>query len=319
MDMQTLFITAGAAFLVGVILGPIFIPILHKLKFGQAIRAEGPRAHQKKAGTPTMGGVIILLALTLTTLIMSDRSWDVIMLLLVTLGYGCVGFIDDYIKVVKKRNLGLRAKQKLFGQILVGLLLFLLLYWHGFDMSLDVPGFGWHWNLGWFYLPLLIFIIIGTSNAVNLTDGLDGLAAGTTAIAFAAYTMIALLGSKYDVAVFSAAMVGAVLAFLVFNAHPAKVFMGDTGSLALGGALAGVAVLTKTEILLILIGGVFVAEALSVIIQVISFQTTGKRVFKMSPLHHHFELSGWSEWRVVGTFWAVGFFLSVGALALYIR
>ncbi|GIM47450.1 phospho-N-acetylmuramoyl-pentapeptide-transferase [Collibacillus ludicampi] len=319
MDMQTLFITTGVAFVVGVILGPLFIPILRKLKFGQAIRAEGPQAHQKKAGTPTMGGIIILVALTFTTLILSDRSWDVLLLLIVTLGYGLVGFLDDYIKVVMKRNLGLRAKQKLLGQILIGLIFFLILYLRGFDMSLDIPGIDVHWNLGLLYLPFLIFVVIGTSNAVNLTDGLDGLAAGTTAIAFGAYSIIALLGSKYDVSVFCAAMVGGVLAFLVFNAHPAKVFMGDTGSLAIGGALAAVAVLTKTEFLLVLIGGVFVVEALSVIIQVISFQTTGKRVFKMSPLHHHFELSGWSEWRVVGTFWAVGLFLSIGALALYMK
>jgi phospho-N-acetylmuramoyl-pentapeptide-transferase len=319
MDMQTLFITTGVAFVVGVILGPLVIPILRKLKFGQAIRAEGPQAHLKKAGTPTMGGLIILAALTFTSLIFSDRSWDVLLLLIVTLGYGLVGFLDDYIKVVMKRNLGLRAKQKLLGQIIIGLIFFLILYFRGFDMTVDIPGTGLHWNLGLLYLPFLIFVVIGTSNAVNLTDGLDGLAAGTTAIAFGAYAIIALLGTKYDVAVFCAAMVGGVLAFLVFNAHPAKVFMGDTGSLAIGGALAAVAVLTKTEFLLVLIGGVFVIEALSVIIQVISFQTTGKRVFKMSPLHHHFELSGWSEWRVVGTFWMAGLFLSMGALALYMK
>jgi phospho-N-acetylmuramoyl-pentapeptide-transferase len=320
MDMQILLWTTGIAFVIALLLGPLFIPFLRRLKFGQSIRAEGPQGHQKKAGTPTMGGIIILLAMTITAIKFSDRSFELWLLLFVTLGYGLVGFIDDYIKVVLKRNLGLKAKQKLLGQILVGVVLYVVLYQSGLiDMTLSIPFVSEPLNLGLFYLPFLILLVIGFSNAVNLTDGLDGLAAGTTAISFGSYAVLAWWTSNMDVAIFCAAMVGALLGFLVFNAHPAKVFMGDTGSLALGGALATVAVLTKTEIWLVLIGGVFVAEALSVMLQVFSFQTFGKRLFKMSPIHHHFELVGWSEWRVVGTFWTVGLCLAVSALALYLN
>lgn len=319
MDMQIMLWTTGIAFIIAVILGPLFIPFLRRLKFGQAIREEGPKGHQKKAGTPTMGGIIILLALAITSWKFADGSAEVYLLLFVTLGYGLVGFLDDYIKVALKRNLGLRARQKLLGQILVGVVMYIVLHLSGLlDTTIALPFVEETFDLKWFYLPFLVFIMIGTSNAVNLTDGLDGLAAGTTAIAFGSYAVLAFWTSNPEVAIFCAAMVGAVLGFLVFNAHPAKVFMGDTGSLAIGGALAAVAILTKTEFWLALIGGVFVAEVLSVMIQVISFQTFGKRVFKMSPLHHHFELVGWSEWRVVGTFWTVGLCLAVSALALYL-
>lgn len=320
MDMQILLWTTGIAFVIALLLGPLFIPFLRRLKFGQSIRSEGPQGHQKKAGTPTMGGLIILLAMSITAIKFSDRSFELWLLLFVTLGYGLVGFLDDYIKVVLKRNLGLKAKQKLLGQILVGVVLYIVLYQAGLiDMTVHIPFVSSPLDLGLFYLPFLILLVIGFSNAVNLTDGLDGLAAGTTAISFGSYAILAWWTSNMDVAIFCAAMVGGLLGFLVFNAHPAKVFMGDTGSLALGGALATVAVLTKTEIWLVLIGGVFVAEALSVMLQVFSFQTFGKRLFKMSPIHHHFELVGWSEWRVVGTFWTVGLFLAVGALALYLN
>ena len=320
MDMQIMLWTTGIAFIIAVILGPLFIPFLRRLKFGQSIREEGPKGHQKKAGTPTMGGIIILLALAITALKFSDGSYEVYLLLFVTLGYGLVGFLDDYIKVVMKRNLGLRARQKLLGQIIVGVVMYIVLYMSGLlDTTITLPVVDQTIDLSWLYLPFLVFVMIGTSNAVNLTDGLDGLAAGTTAIAFGSYAVLALWTSNVEVAIFCASMVGAVLGFLVFNAHPAKVFMGDTGSLAIGGALAAVAILTKTEFWLALIGGVFVAEVLSVMIQVISFQTFGKRVFKMSPLHHHFELVGWSEWRVVGMFWTVGLCLAVSALALYLN
>jgi phospho-N-acetylmuramoyl-pentapeptide-transferase len=320
MDMQILLWTTGIAFVIALLLGPLFIPFLRRLKFGQSIRAEGPQGHQKKAGTPTMGGLIFLIAMTITALKFSERSFELYLLLFVTLGYGLVGFLDDYIKVVLKRNLGLKAKQKLLGQILVGVILYVVLYQSGLiDMTISIPFVSTPLYLGIFYLPFLILMVIGFSNAVNLTDGLDGLAAGTTAISFGCYAILAWWTSNMDVAVFCAAMVGGLLGFLVFNAHPAKVFMGDTGSLALGGALATVAVLTKTEIWLVFIGGVFVVEAMSVILQVFSFQTFGKRLFRMSPIHHHFELVGWSEWRVVGTFWTVGLCLAVGALALYLK
>jgi phospho-N-acetylmuramoyl-pentapeptide-transferase len=320
MDLQILLWTTGVAFVIAVLLGPLFIPFLRRLKFGQAIRSEGPQSHQKKKGTPTMGGLIFLVAAVITVLKFSEHTVMTWVLLFALIGYGLVGFLDDYIKVALKRNLGLKARQKLLGQIIVGVLLYVVLHLTGIiDTSVTIPFFDWKIDLAFFYLPFLVLVIIGFSNAVNLTDGLDGLAAGTTAIAFASYAVLAWWTSNIEVAIFCAAMVGGLLGFLVFNAHPAKVFMGDTGSLALGGALATVAILTKTEFYLMLIGGVFVAEALSVIMQVISFQTFGKRIFKMSPLHHHFELVGWSEWRVVGTFWMAGLFLAAGALALYLK
>ncbi|MFC4770216.1 phospho-N-acetylmuramoyl-pentapeptide-transferase [Effusibacillus consociatus] len=320
MELQALYWTAGVAFLVATAIGPLFIPLLRRLKFGQSIRTEGPQGHQKKSGTPTMGGTIFLVALTITAIQFSERSDELWLMLLATLGFGLVGFIDDYIKVVMKRNLGLRARQKLLGQFIVAAIFFVVLYLRGFDFYVSIPFTDIKWDLGIFYSVFLFLMFIGATNGVNLTDGLDGLAAGTSAVAFGTYAGIAAVwASEFDVAIFCAAMVGALLGFLVFNAHPAKVFMGDTGSLALGGGLAAAAILTKTEVLLVIIGFVFVAETLSVLIQVFSFQTFGKRVFKMSPLHHHFELSGWSEWRVVTTFWAAGLVSSIVALSAYLK
>lgn len=303
---NVLIITIAASFLIAVLVGPLFIPVLRRLKFGQSIRQEGPQSHYKKAGTPTMGGTIIILALLFTVLKFANVTTEIIFLLVVTLGYGLIGFLDDFLKISRKQNLGLTVKQKFSAQILLAVIAYYLLLTTGHDTALHFPGTPWSVELGLLYFPFLLFLLVGTTNAVNITDGLDGLLAGTGAIAFGAYAIIAWLSSQPDIAVFSSAVVGAVLGFLVFNAHPAKVFMGDTGSLALGGALAGMAVMTKTELLLAIIGGVFVVETLSVIMQVISFKTTGKRIFRMSPLHHHFELTGWSEWRVVVTFWIVG-------------
>ncbi|MCF8564480.1 phospho-N-acetylmuramoyl-pentapeptide-transferase [Alicyclobacillus tolerans] len=320
MDLQALLLTAGAAFAIAALLGPVTIPILHRLKFGQSIRDEGPKHHQVKAGTPTMGGIMIVVAILLTTFKFALTSVDIVLLLVGTVGFGLIGFADDFIKVVKKRNLGLRAKQKLFWQMIVTVLLFAGLWWHwhqtGQDFSVAIPFTRYSIYLGGFYIVFLLLVLLGTTNAVNLTDGLDGLLAGTATIVFAAYAFYAYWHTEYDVSLFAAAMVGALLGFLVFNRHPAKVFMGDTGSLAIGGALAMVAVLTHSELSLILFGLVFVVEALSVIIQVFSFQTFGKRVFRMSPLHHHFELSGWSEWGVVTAFWLASFLTAFGALAL---
>lgn len=320
----------GVAFGLGVLLGPLVIPALRRLKFGQAIREEGPKAHQKKAGTPTMGGTIFLAVVVLTAIPVSNifdqdgHLSDLFFLLFATLGYGILGFMDDYIKVVMKRNLGLTAKQKLLGQVFIGLVLFWVLMEvrvvrgsYESISTINIPGTQLSFELNWLYLPLLVLIMIATSNAVNLTDGLDGLVAGTAAIAYGAYAIIGLVQSNYMVVIFSAAMVGALLGFLVFNAHPAKVFMGDTGSLALGGGLAALAVITKTELLLLIIGIVFVVETLSVMIQVGSFKLRGKRIFRMSPLHHHFELVGWSEWRVVTTFWLTGFLAA--ALGIYLE
>ncbi|WP_070120190.1 phospho-N-acetylmuramoyl-pentapeptide-transferase [Bacillus marinisedimentorum] len=313
--------TILAAFLIAVLLSPIFIPFLRRLKFGQSIREEGPQSHQKKSGTPTMGGLMIIFATVAATLVMtakfSEISTETYMLLFVLLGYGIIGFIDDFIKVVMKRNLGLTSKQKLAGQLIIAVVFYYLLMQSGFETTLSIPGTGIGFDLGWFYFILLVVMLVGGSNAVNLTDGLDGLLAGTAAVAFGAYAILAWNIAEFQTAVFSVAVVGAVLGFLVFNAHPAKVFMGDTGSLALGGAIAAIAVLTKLEILLVIVGGVFVIETLSVIIQVISFKTTGKRIFKMSPLHHHYELKGWSEWRVVVTFWTAGILFAV--LGIYLE
>ncbi|MBS4198864.1 phospho-N-acetylmuramoyl-pentapeptide-transferase [Bacillus sp. FJAT-49732] len=309
------------AFLITVLLSPIFIPFLRRLKFGQSIRIEGPKSHQKKSGTPTMGGILIVLSVIITSLVMtwkySQPSLEMYLLLFVLLGYGLLGFLDDFIKIALKRNLGLTSKQKLLGQIVIAVVFYIVLKINDFSTAISIPFTDIQLELGWIYPLFIIFWLVGFSNAVNLTDGLDGLLSGTAAIAFGAFAILAWSGSQYDISVFAVTVVGAVLGFLVFNAHPAKVFMGDTGSLALGGAIAAIAILTKMELILIIIGGVFVIETLSVILQVASFKTTGKRIFKMSPLHHHYELSGWSEWRVVVTFWAVGLLCSV--LGIYIE
>nr|WP_285852189.1 phospho-N-acetylmuramoyl-pentapeptide-transferase [Robertmurraya korlensis] len=318
---QVILFTILVGFLISVILSPILIPFLRRLKFGQSIREEGPKSHQKKSGTPTMGGTMILLSIVVTTIVMtskySELSVQTYLLLFVTIGFGLLGFLDDFIKVVMKRNLGLTSKQKLFGQIVISFIFYFILRQNEFSTTVSIPLTDISFDLGWLYVFFIIFWLVGFSNAVNLTDGLDGLVSGTAAIAFGAFAVLSWNQGAYDVAIFALAVVGSVLGFLVFNAHPAKVFMGDTGSLALGGAIATIAILTKLEILLIIIGGIFVVETLSVILQVISFKTTGKRIFRMSPLHHHYELIGWSEWRVVVTFWTVGLLCAV--LGIYIE
>lgn len=297
--------------------GPFFIPELHKLKFGQSIREEGPKSHQSKSGTPTMGGIMIILGITLGTVAAAPLNTEILLALFIMLGHFVLGFLDDYIKVVKKRNLGLKAKQKMLGQIIIAVVTMIIgTRSLGIDTTVWVPIINESINIGAGYYLLLLFVLVGTSNAVNLTDGLDGLASGTVAIAASAYAVVCVNMGHSDLAIFCVAIVAACVAFLRFNAHPAKVFMGDTGSLALGGALAAVGILTHTEVLLAIIGFVFVCEALSVIIQVISFKTTGKRVFRMSPIHHHFELGGWSEWKVVFVFWLAGLLASVVALNL---
>ncbi|MDR3590084.1 MAG: phospho-N-acetylmuramoyl-pentapeptide-transferase [Negativicutes bacterium] len=317
--MQGLFYAAGLAFVIALALGPVLIPTLRRLKFGQSIREEGPQRHYAKAGTPTMGGVLILAALTVPSLLFAGEDPRVWLALFVTLGHGVIGFLDDFIKVVLKRNLGLKAKQKLLGQIIMAVALaFIATTYFGRGTDLWIPLIGVNLDFGPLYYVLIFLVLIGTTNAVNLTDGLDGLAAGTTIIAACAYTVIALSFGQQPLAVFCVSLAGACLGFLRHNAHPAKVFMGDTGSLALGGALAAVAVLTKTELLLVIVGGVYVIETLSVIIQVLSFKSTGKRVFKMSPIHHHFELSGWSETKVVTVFWLAGIFFAIAALIVLV-
>lgn len=322
-DIYVIMMTVIISFLITILLLPIFIPFLRRLRFGQSIREEGPESHQEKAGTPTMGGLVIIISIVATSLIMLFKlqlptiGYELLLLLFVLVGYALIGFLDDFIKIALKRNLGLTSLQKLIGQILIAIIFFLILKSNQFETTISIPGTELTWDLGWAYALLVVFMLVGSSNATNLTDGLDGLLSGTAAIAFGTYAIIALYSfQQFEVTIFSLAVLGGLLGFLVFNAYPAKVFMGDTGSLALGGSLAAIAILTKTELLLIVIGGIFVIETLSVIIQVISFKLTGKRVFKMSPIHHHFELVGWSEWRVVTSFWFLG--LLFGIIGLFI-
>ncbi|QCR31708.1 phospho-N-acetylmuramoyl-pentapeptide-transferase [Lysinibacillus sp. SGAir0095] len=318
MTITTTITILAISFIVSVVLAPILIPILRRMKFGQSIREEGPQSHMKKAGTPTMGGIIFLISIIATTVIVGNMS-DIfttqsVVIILVLAGFGLIGFLDDGIKVIFKRNLGLTSLQKLIGQIIISIAAFLLLRLGSFDTSISIPFTEFSIDLGILYVGFLIFWLVGFSNAVNLTDGLDGLVAGTASIAFTAFGVIALFNGQADVALFTFAVTGALLGFLLFNANPAKVFMGDTGSLALGGALALVSILVKAELLLLLIGLVFVVETLSVILQVASFKLRGKRIFKMSPIHHHFELSGWSERKVVGVFWSTALVVALIAV-----
>ncbi len=311
MTLATTLMIVGIGFLLTVLLTPIFIPILKRMKFGQSIREEGPQSHMKKAGTPTMGGLVFIVSIVITTLgvafYLEMLTTQTIVLVLVFVGFGLIGFLDDFIKVVLKRNLGLTSLQKIIGQIIIAVASFLLLNQGPFETTVSIPFTDWSVDLGIAYVAFLIFWLVGFSNAVNLTDGLDGLVSGTASIAFTTFGVLALVYHQLDIAIFAFSVTGALLGFLIFNANPAKLFMGDTGSLALGGALAMVSILVKQELLLVIVGVIFVAETLSVILQVISFKTTGKRIFKMSPLHHHFELSGWSEWKVVVVFWSTAF------------
>ena len=289
---------------VGLALGPLVIKKLKEFHARQEEREEGPESHKYKAGTPTMGGILILFALTVSVLLFNGAEPSKLMALFLTLGNGLIGFADDSIKAVKKRNLGLTAKQKLAGQAVISVIFCIAL-----KVFADMPTTVWipftdiTVDLGMAYYLFVFLIIVGATNAVNLTDGLDGLAAGSSAITAVAYVVISVALGYGGIAIFGAALAGACLGFLFYNQHPAKMFMGDTGSLALGGAMAAMAILTKTELLLVIAGGLYVLEALSVILQVISFKTRGVRIFKMSPVHHHFELSGWSEVKVVTVFW----------------
>jgi phospho-N-acetylmuramoyl-pentapeptide-transferase len=320
------------ALLISFIFGPLLIRRLRMLQIGQRIRDEVPEGHQKKEGTPTMGGLLIIAAIVVPTLLWGNLANPYIQVaIVVTLWTGLIGFIDDYLRVVKKTEKGLVGRYKLLGQFLFGAALGVFLYLHplvreGATQS-AVPflkNYFIEWGL--LYVPLVILVIMGSSNAVNLADGLDGLATGASAFSFFAFAALAYLsGHKTfagylnipympgcgELTVYCLSVVGAALGFLWFNTHPAQIFMGDTGSLALGGALGTVAVLLKKELLLIVIGGVFVAEAMSVILQVASFKLTGKRVFKMAPIHHHFEIKGWSEEKVVVRFWIMAALLAL--------
>jgi phospho-N-acetylmuramoyl-pentapeptide-transferase len=315
-QFTTLLFTALTSFIIALIIGPSVIKILHQLKFGQSIRDDGPKTHLKKAGTPTMGGILILISLLGGLMVARQFTPEVLWVLFLTLGAGLIGFIDDMIIIITKKSLGLKARQKLFAQIAVAAIVVFFFLRGNYptaqlipftDLTLTFSGFALAKGL---FFGFAVFFIVGYSNAVNLTDGLDGLAGGTTAIAALAFGILALLQGRTDLAIFAVALTGACIGFVWFNGPPAQVFMGDTGSLALGAALAGIALFSQTILFLLIIGGVFVAETLSVIIQVASFKTTGKRVFRMSPLHHHFELGGMLEPQIMLRFWVAGIVLS---------
>ncbi len=297
--------TLMISFLITLLLGPIVIPMLRRLKIGQSIREEGPKSHLSKSGTPTMGGLIIMLALIITVFSSGLVTEDTYVLIFATLGFGLIGLIDDYIIVVRRRNLGLRANQKMAGQIILAIAL--AIYQSNtseLGTKVIVPFLeNQYLDLGILYIPFIVFVVVGTVNSVNLTDGLDGLASGITLIVMSFFSLVALKWGFASISLFATALAGACLGFLMHNSYPAKVFMGDTGSLALGGAVATIAILLNLPLILPIVGGIYFVETLSVIIQVLSFKLTGKRVFLMAPLHHHFEQKGWKETKIVAIFW----------------
>jgi phospho-N-acetylmuramoyl-pentapeptide-transferase len=319
------------AMVVSIIVGPKFIAFLRRNEFGQHIREEGPAGHRIKQGTPTMGGLLILVVATASFLAFSKYKVPALTVLFVTLGCGAIGFLDDFIKLTHRRSLGLRGRWKL-------LLLALITVGVGFaadhqhlPTDVFIPVVHWNVELGWGWYVLLFLVIAGTTNGVNLTDGIDGLAAGAGIIALLTFTAIAVVtyirsgnpggrfDSRLDLAIVGAALIGATIGFLWYNAHPAEVIMGDTGSMAIGGALAALAILTKTIFLLLFIGGIFAIEALSVIIQVISFKYFRRRVFLITPIHHHFEMKAWSETKIMVRFWIVTAILCAVGFALFYK
>jgi phospho-N-acetylmuramoyl-pentapeptide-transferase len=304
--MGRILLGGTAALLICIFLSPKFIEFLRKREFGQQIREEGPEGHRVKAGTPTMGGIIIFLAVSIAFLILTDWEWRSLGVFGVAIACALLGFADDYTKLVRRRSLGLRARTKLLVTIAISLgLWYIARHEAGLAPTLRLRSVDYTIELGPFYPVLIYLVVAGTTSAVNLTDGLDGLAAGCAAIVLLAYVGIAFITEDLDLAMLAGCLVGGCIGFLWFNAFPATIFMGDTGSLGLGGAIAGLAVMTKTEELLILLGGIFVIEALSVAIQVIYFQLRHKRVFLMAPIHHHFELRAWSETKIILRFWII--------------
>ncbi|TDM21996.1 phospho-N-acetylmuramoyl-pentapeptide-transferase [Macrococcoides canis] len=310
------------AFVLTAILVPLFIPLLKRMKFGQSIREEGPKSHMAKSGTPTMGGLTFLISTIVLSAIACffvEDNGPLILLMLVTLGFGLIGFVDDYIIVVKKNNQGLTSKQKFLFQIIIAILFYVVSNVLGLlslSNEINIPLSDIGIPLSVFYVIFIIFWQVGFSNAVNLTDGLDGLATGLSIIAFSCYFYLAIVQGATAMAYFLAILIGSLCGFLLYNKNKAKLFMGDTGSLALGGVIATVSIMLNQELTLIFIGFVFVVETLSVMMQVTSFKLTGKRIFKMSPLHHHFEMVGWSEWKIVTVFWIVGIF--TGIIGIYL-
>ncbi|HEX8949650.1 MAG TPA: phospho-N-acetylmuramoyl-pentapeptide-transferase [Dissulfurispiraceae bacterium] len=328
-------LAALTALIATFIIAPPAIRWLKKISMTQQIRDDGPKTHLSKAGTPTMGGIIILSAVMISILMWGNfRNMYIWIMIVSLLGFGGIGFLDDYLKAVKKNPKGLRAWYKFGAQMSISIAIGIFLYANPHDpynTVLSIPFFKkWLFDLGLFYIPFSVFVIVSASNAVNLTDGIDGLAIGLVAVAvlanvvlvyvsghaqFARYLQVLYLPGIGELTVFCGAMLGAALGFLWYNAYPAEVFMGDVGSLGLGGALGTLAVITKHEIVLVVVGGIFVIETMSVILQVASFKLTGKRIFKMAPLHHHFELKGWQEPKVIVRFWIVGIILALFSLA----
>lgn len=318
--MQYSLIPFISSFAITVIFLPLFIGFMRMKHEGQQIRDEGPKWHEKKSGTPTMGGVVFTIASIISVLWVllwqHDLNKTAWMLIVAFIGYGIIGFLDDGLKLFYKRNLGLRAWQKLLGQIIIAAIILILAFSDHFSNGLFIPFFGVIHSEILFAL-FMIFWLVGFSNAVNLSDGLDGLATGLSVIAYGTYAYMAYLDKNWAVLVFTMSVIGGLVGFFIFNHKPAKIFMGDAGSLALGGGLAAVSILLHRPWSLLLIGIVFVCETLSVILQVISFQTTGKRIFKMTPIHHHFEMLGWSEWKVDTVFWIVGLVASIIYLLIW--
>lgn len=306
-------ITFGISLVVTLFVMPGLISYLHKIKFGQVEREEGLASHKEKGGTPTMGGIVFIIVPIIVCAFIYPKMFTDLKMLIVILayvGYALIGFIDDFIIVVKKNNEGLKPGMKFLLQSILAIA-FYLMYQSIAETSLWIPILNMNIELGWFYFFFVFIMFTAESNAVNLTDGLDGLCAGTVIIAFAPYLIFCVLQENMQLALFLVAVMGALLGYLRYNVHPAKIFMGDTGSLALGGLLAAVAMVTKQELLLLVIGGLFLLETLSVALQVISFKTRGKRIFKMAPIHHHFEMSGMSETKVVMMFYSIGFMLAL--------
>ncbi|CAC9924582.1 phospho-N-acetylmuramoyl-pentapeptide-transferase [Aedoeadaptatus nemausensis] len=308
----TLPISFGLGLIFSLIGGHYFIPMLRRLHAGQEIREDGPQSHLVKAGTPTIGGIIFLTSAILATLVIKNLTYEAMVLFISTLGFGLVGFVDDYLKVVHKRNLGFTARQKLLAQILIAVLLYVLIRTSdGLSTAMLVPGRGTTWEMGIMFIPFIIFVVVGTVNSVNLTDGLDGLSSSVTIIVMLFFSLVSYKMGRTSITLFCLVMAGALLGFLFYNKYPAKVFMGDTGSLALGGAVVAVAILLNLPLLLPICCGIYFIETLSVIIQVVSFKTRGKRVFLMSPIHHHFEHKGMNEVQIVGLFSIVEIVLCV--------
>lgn len=303
--MNVIIYSVLVAFLISLLQGPIFIPILHKLKFGQNIRDEGPKSHQKKAGTPTMGGIIFIITAAITMIIMRNQissSKSAIFAFICFTAFGAIGFLDDYLKIIHKKNEGLTAKQKASLQFVFSLLIAIYAARY-IGTDIYIPFVRITYQLGIVgYVLFIIFFMVVTTNGVNLTDGLDGLAASVTILVMTFFAMVSFAWHYNELAIFCGIIAGALLGFLRYNSFPAQIFMGDTGSLALGGAVAAVAILLKLPIIIIVVGGIYALEVISVVIQVAYFKATGKRFFKMAPIHHHFEQLGWHESKVVAIF-----------------